>query len=81
MIDVKEAVKIAHDYFNTLFPRKPLVGLEEAELTEDERHWLITLSSTEVAPLPWLPGTKQYKRFKIDAQTGKVLSMQIRNVQ
>jgi hypothetical protein len=46
MIDVKEAAKRAAEYFGNLYGDQQYsdVLLEEVELTEDEKHWLITLS-------------------------------------
>lgn len=44
MLDVKEAVGKAFEYFATLYPGFSSVQLEEVELTEDADYWLITLS-------------------------------------
>lgn len=85
MMDVKEAAKLASDYFNGLYADQALsnVQLEEVELTEDGKYWLITLS------YPVQPGTtsfifdtnkRKYKVFKINAETGEVQSMKIRKV-
>jgi len=76
MIDVKEAVKIAYEYFLSLCPGSGSVQLEEVELAEDEGYWLITLSHFS----PYLVdlADRQYKTFKINAVDGRVLSMKIR---
>lgn len=64
--------------------------LEEVELTEDEKYWLITLgfapapSSAQSTPLPaFLAGIRpsaerKYRVFKVNAENGKVLSMKMR---
>jgi len=66
------------------------MALEEVEFSEDERFWLITLSyqiKAEPAPKAAVPSMAaffgptsmtKYKVFKVDAQSGKVVSMKIR---
>lgn len=49
-------------------------SIEEIELSEDERFWMLTLGYEE-GPFG---GHKAYKVFKIDAYTGEVLSMKMR---
>lgn len=87
MIDVKEAARSAAEYFAGLFPDQGYsdVLLEEVELKEDEKHWLITLSyalpPSGGDPLASIrPRQRRYKQFKIDAQTGRVQAMTVRNV-
>jgi hypothetical protein len=85
MIDVKQAADVAAHYLVDLFPNQTLsnVQLEEVELTDDEKYWLITLSypiQLRISPLN-LPATKkEYKLLKIDSQTGKVRAMKIRKL-
>jgi hypothetical protein len=87
MIDVKQAVKTAIDYFKNLYADSPFSNLllEEVELTEDETYWLITLSysyptddklMSAIAPLK-----RGYKTLKINASTGEVISMKIRTLE
>lgn len=93
MIDVKEAVKAAYDFVHNL----PNVGLEdpftleEVELTNDDRYWLITLGFYRaVLPSPTSPmgafsdvlakRERAYKTMKIHADSGEVRSMKIRDV-
>jgi hypothetical protein len=87
MIDVKEAARAAAEYFAGLFPDQGYsdVLLEEVELSEDEKYWLITLSyalppAGGNAFASFVPRQRRYKQFKIDSQTGKVQAMTIRNV-
>jgi hypothetical protein len=85
MVDVKEAAQRASEYFAGLYQDQGLsnVQLEEVELTDDGKFWLITLSY----PGPRELGTfnispkRKYKLFKIDAKTGDVKSMKIRKVE
>ena len=94
MIDVKEAVEFAYDFVQQL----PKVGdmnpitLEEVELTDDERYWLITLGlyrselPTTIDPVETFASKvlakreREYKVVKIHADSGKVQSMKIRDV-
>ncbi len=78
MIDVKQAVNAAIAYVND-FPSllsTANVRLEETELSDTETYWNITLSFIENA----LMGTRTYRIFKIDAETGVVKSMKARNI-
>lgn len=84
MLDVKEAARRASEYFAGLYsdPRINDVQLEEVEISEDGKYWLITLSypvPPNIAALN-LSYKRKYKVFTIDAETGQVKSMKIRNV-
>ncbi|OIP66911.1 MAG: hypothetical protein AUK43_21015 [Oscillatoriales cyanobacterium CG2_30_40_61] len=90
-IDVRAAVSSAQNYFNQL---KSLIGsienlrLEEVELSDDKKFWFITLGferkitnknnrlKLEIAP----QSLREYKVFKINAETGEVESMKIREL-
>jgi hypothetical protein len=90
MIDVRQAVQSAESYVRSLFPESELrhLRLEEVDLSEDDSRWLITLGWLEPAvagngivfsaALRTLP--RVYKLFEIDAETGEVTSMKIRDV-
>jgi hypothetical protein len=87
MVDVKQAASTAADYLVNLYPQQvpSEVRLEEVELSEDESHWLITLSyivpRSVFADVPGiLSHRREYKVFKIDAATGQVRSMKIRKL-
>lgn len=64
--------------------------VEEAEETEDGLHWIVTLGWVEparTAPTSLLPLQtaieklpRTYKQFKIDKESGEVVSMKIREV-
>jgi len=87
MLEVKEAVKIATEYIQTLFSEKqiPELRLEEVELTPDNQFWEVTLSFVVREPTAYLSlgdaaRTREYKVFRINAETGQVHSMKIRKV-
>jgi len=85
MLDVKEAAQRASEYFAGLYAEEGLsnVQLEEVELTDDGKYWLITLSypvKPELASLNF-NYKRKYKVFKIDRKTGEVKSMKIRKVE
>ncbi|MEG4349657.1 hypothetical protein QUA74_07930 [Microcoleus sp. LAD1_D3] len=93
MVDVRSAVGAAQQYFISL---QDMIGfgtedlrLEEAELSEDKKHWFITLGfirpvDKTINPVADLLAIRNYEReykvFKIDATTGEVQSMKIREV-
>ncbi len=85
IITAKEAAQAAFEYLTKLLTpgtiEKPI--LEEVELTDDEKHWLITLSYKQregdpLAPDFVNPPVPKLKLFKVDASSGKVVSMKIR---
>ena len=85
MVDVKQAIREVIAYFAELYPQMGNVHLEEVELSEDERFWYITIGYTppneKVTGLYELFGSKrEYKIFKVNSETGKVISMKIREV-
>lgn len=92
MLDVKEAVTAARHSAKEFFEGSPLddLQLEEVEYDESSQAWLITLGFNvkSLNPLSGLGaafgGTQQYTRkykvFCIDATTGSVRSMKIREV-
>ncbi len=74
MIDVKQAAKIARDNLADLKGSVIDVTLEEVEMDPNETYWYVTLS--------YLPGgpfiNREYRVFKIDAESGRFVSMKIR---
>ena len=92
-VDVRQAAKSAIEYFQLLFPEASDFSLEEVELSEDEKYWLITLGF-EVAktknPISLYkdslqgllnPPKTKYKLFKVDVRTGEVQGMKIRSLE
>jgi len=97
MINVKEAAHQALSYFEELYDEEAFenILLEEVERAEeaDATYWYITIGFTDkkvnvkesgpsfgLGPSPEVP-PRRYKRFKIDAETGEVVSMKIRSVE
>jgi hypothetical protein len=95
MLDVTEAAISAQKHLFSLIGvnRVSDVRLEEIEMTEPEgfvasgvspepSHWLITLSYLPANPNPLLPDERQrqYKIFKINADTGDFVAMKMRDV-
>ncbi len=84
MVDVKYATQNAFKYLKEL-QEGDIQGilLEEVEITEDEKFWLITLSFLDpeqrVPEILNIPRRK-YKIFKINSTTGQVVSMKIRKI-
>lgn len=78
MIDAKVATKNVFDYLHNLYEYKDFhaIELEEVELSEDEKYWFITVSY-RFSPIPI---ATKYKIFKIRSDTGKVVSMKIRQI-
>jgi hypothetical protein len=82
-MDIYSAVRAAQDYV-AAFP--DLFGgtnarLEETEI-DDNGNWVVTLSfflPGEQSGPSYYPARRDYKTFTIDAKTGKVTSMRIRN--
>jgi hypothetical protein len=82
MISVKEAAEKAAEYFTDLYHDQfTNVLLEEAERTG--RNWLITLGYDRPPALPQFvrKGPRAFKVFKVDGETGEVVSMKIREVE
>jgi hypothetical protein len=83
MIGVRQAVVAAREFASALLEEDKLAGitLEEVELSADERHWLVTLGFPPSAGRfgQFASGSaRDYKVFKVDAQSGAVGSMEIR---
>jgi len=92
--DVKVAASAAQKYLISLLKTMGNLDIkdlrvEEVEFSEDDQSWLITLGFTRPAdrledPLGEVLATPRYRReykiFKVDAETGQVKSMKIRQV-
>ena len=84
MINVTQATEKARTHLVSFFPEAEKVQLEEVELTDDRAYWYITLSyegiSNSVASSLLVGKSVRYKIFKLDAETGEVISMKIRDI-
>lgn len=77
MVDIKRAVQNATEYLHQLGLRiYSDVELEETELSEDEKFWIVTLGYKRDAI-----GPRKYKSFTVRASDGEVVAMKIRTVQ
>ncbi len=84
-ISARDAVVAARKYYGEVVEYRGPMTVEEIELSEDGRRWLITLGVVEEAPRRGalalaLPPEKVYKRFEVKADTGEVVAMKIREV-
>jgi hypothetical protein len=91
MIGYREAIKVAQDIAATIFPPAELKGLrvEALNQSDDRKYWYVTLgwvaSDTRVIspanPLmvpsrgDVVEAPRVYKKFKIDAESGEMVSM------
>ena len=88
LLTAKQAASVAAKYLKDLIPSAEGVLLEEVdqEISRGKLTWNITLSfvpgsGSGVSILPYtISGKKDYKAFRIDATSGEVISMKIRNV-
>jgi hypothetical protein len=94
MIDMKQAVQIALDFCRSFYGQDKLADLilEEVELTEDEKFWLVTmgfnLGQVETGqPSANISGSSPTKRpdhvfktMKVDANNGRALSLRIKKL-
>jgi hypothetical protein len=96
LIDVRSAVEAARKSLQQVMdqlvdPGSPIQGLrlEETEISEDRKHWLITLGfdrpvGNHLDPLQAVLVSKRYERdyriLKINAEMGEVQSMKIREL-
>lgn len=91
LVGLKDAAGIALEYFLDLYPEfrrtAANVMLEEVEEIDDAANWLITIGYDMDRRLvrPTIafgppPPERHYKVIKVDAQTGRVISMKIRSL-
>jgi hypothetical protein len=81
MIDARTAATGAVQYLKGLYEGSvSLFVVEEAELTEDKKWWIITLSflGPHANPFALASDPKEYKEFKIDSETGEIVWMKIK---
>ena len=87
MIDVNEASQKAIEHLTKLYPDDDLgkILFEEAELTDDDQFWLITISYKSPVAAGGVGqsvfvGDRSYKVFKILAETGEIRSIKNRTL-
>jgi hypothetical protein len=86
-IGAREAADAAVEYFRQLFSASEFqsISLEEVELSEDGKYWLITLGydvhpKSGIAAVLGPPKTK-FKVLKVDTRSGQVVAMKIRKLE
>jgi hypothetical protein len=83
-ITVHAAVKAAMEFADGLVPRLAGTSFSVEEVERSEGDWLITLGYTDpdnpLSVLAPSSAQRRYKIFRVDAETGEVLSMKIREV-
>ena len=83
-MNVKQAVRAARQMLESLYEGDEIfnVRVEEVEQAEDERSWLITLGfdPTPLARVDLIHPARQFKQFRVNAQSGKVQAMRTRKV-
>ena len=80
MLNVKDAVTQAFAFTESLLDGSRVANLLLEEVEKRGDKWLITLSMPSSHPLGALSPNRDYKTFTIDAVTGEVLSMKIREL-
>ena len=92
MIDVKAAANQAFNFVKELYPDLEGTLIEEVEMDDTKKYWFITISfivkndKLTVSVLSPFSGFKpeferKYKTVKIDANSGEIISMKIRELQ
>jgi len=78
-LTAKEAAEVAAKYLAELRTdmNRLDISIEEIELSSDENYWSITLGHPRTFFVP----AKDYKKIKVDAETGEVISMKMRIVE
>ena len=82
MITVKEAAESAAQFARSVLDegRTKDLRLEEVEMEKAPPRWFITLSMPANSSSPYAVLTRAYKTFTVDAETGEVLAMKIRDL-
>ncbi|CAN5296854.1 hypothetical protein BH23BAC1_BH23BAC1_48180 [soil metagenome] len=81
-MDVKEAIDKAADYLVKFIPKVEGIRLEEVEITDDDKYYIITFSFDNPSDQGYLnlDRGRKYKSFKIDINSGELRSMKIREL-
>jgi len=83
MLAVKDAVEKARTYLSELFPEaeNESLRLEGAELSDDERFWVVTFSFLETPVVgkspatPQFPSIRSYKTARLKADSGELMGI------
>jgi hypothetical protein len=84
IIPARAAVLAATKYYVDVTGKTGGVSVEEVELSEDGKFWMVTLGFPElvgiVAVMTPRADYMSYKLFKVNAKTAEVVSMTIRKI-
>lgn len=79
MIDLKQAADRAMEYFQELFQAQSYIKVlvDEVELSEDEKYWMVTLGYEEkpAGSLGLDMVHRKHKVFRIDVESHRIVSM------
>ncbi len=80
MISAKEAAVKAEEYFRSIYEGQDIrnILVEEIELVENRKFWLITLGFSETGVALFDYERRKFKKFKVNAETSEVIAMKIR---
>jgi hypothetical protein len=92
MISVKEAAYQAFEFIKELVPEPTGALVEEVEMDDSKNYWFITISfvvkndnylSSSLSAYTPISSEfeRKYKTVKIDANSGEIVSMKIRELQ
>ncbi|MDC7788083.1 hypothetical protein PQJ75_20920 [Rhodoplanes sp. TEM] len=86
VVDVRAAVRAAAAYLDQFddFIGARQARLEETEFDDGSNQWVITLSMIDIpkdaGTLAELSSKRNYRQFRVDAETGHVNSMKVRTL-
>ena len=79
-ISAAQATQAAADYYKTLTENFVQLSVEEIEKEVKEGVWLITLGIADAGFSINSAKSKEYKIFKVEIDSGDVISMKIRTI-
>ncbi|MEZ6928093.1 MULTISPECIES: hypothetical protein [unclassified Aeromonas] len=79
-ISAQDAARNAADYFRAFTQDYFNFNISVEEVERETDYWLITLSFAPKSFSITNPAAKEYKQFKVDLNSGEVLSMKIRTL-
>jgi hypothetical protein len=83
MIEITGTIKKITEYLQSFYPNTKKIQVEEMVLSDDKKFWDITMSYETDEPQSGsflaTEKSRKYKVFRIDSESGEVLSMKVRN--
>lgn len=82
--DANKAKEIAQESVESFFPEATGIHLEEMELDQGKKNWLVTLSfdirPTTPSEILSIKKTRVYKVFAVESKSGVLISMKNRDM-